>query len=120
MGLTLTRTEAPHSALPGGGNPSDDLKYAQWATAIIEDANAKALDRHDWRTDPRLVLGVVEPFAFHQHLFEKTAGPEFFAVANYSHRTRWLAVALKNNPKAMRRIAGEYVAARLADYEDHE
>jgi len=110
----------PRSALPAGGSPADDKAYLAWRSRIVDEANARILDRHDWREDIWFIVGVIEAYRLDYHLFKATAGETLFENANASHRLRHLANSLRDHPRAMARLAAEFCTWTTNEYEGRD
>jgi hypothetical protein len=105
---------APRSALPAGGAPPDDAAYLVWRSAYLDYVNGVALalgwhETPEWGGDP------VAAYRFDAELYEVLGGdlPLFHEPINYSHRLRFLGVALRTRRRDVLHHACR-IAARFA------
>jgi hypothetical protein len=105
---------APRSALPAGGAPADDAAYLAWRNDYLDYVNgvAIALGWHDvpeWPADP------VTAHRLDAELYDALGGvlPLFNEPINYSHRLRFLGVALRTRRRDVASHACR-IASRLA------
>ena len=105
---------APRSVLPTGGAPADDDAYLAWRSSYLDHINgvAMALGWHqipEWGADPATA------HRFDAELYDALGGslPLFSEPINYSHRLRFLGVALKTRRRDVLAHASR-IASRLA------
>lgn len=109
--------DPPKSAMPAGGKPSDDAAYRAWREAFVERENARVLDRYDWRFDMVAVMGLIAAWKLDLFIFNALSGPLQFEWYTYSHKQRHLAIALRDQRQRVERLAREYVALKVSEYE---
>jgi hypothetical protein len=93
----------PKSQLPEGGSPAGDAAYLAWRDAYLERASELLWARH-WHDAPH--YGVPAGWQLDAYLFDALRGslPLFGRDSDpvtYSHRLRFLAVALRTRRRAV-------------------
>jgi hypothetical protein len=94
----------------GPGMPALDLAYRAWRDRLIDEANRRWLDAH-WPGLP--AANLVERPGLDEALFLATGGSRMFwsESETWNHRTRWLAVELRDHPRKLLALALRYFDA---------
>lgn len=95
MGLIVTiPDEPPRSVLPPGGSPRGDAEYLAWRDATLDRAADLTIARR-WH-EALETLPTLTPARFDSRLFAAVHDAPLLAERfTYSHRLRYLAVALE-------------------------
>lgn len=106
-------TQEKSSTLTPGGCPADDAAYERWRDGVLW-RHADALVLRHWHTFD--LLSLLPSWRFDDLLIAALDDHPLFGAdshalhLNYSHKRRYLAVALKRDPKRLARLA-----ARILD-----